>query len=671
MSSLEAECFSDLQGACSHAFVQIRNRILKMWFEDPKKQLIQEHAVSKMEPPYNGDPALIIRTHAFLERHGFINYGIYERLTAIPSPPKGKQRPKVIIIGAGVSGLAAARQLQSFGCEVVILEGRDRVGGRVVTYRKGPYVADLGAMVVTGLGGNPVTTLSVQMNMELHKIKQKCPLYEATGNQVPKHKDEMVEREFNRLLDATSYLSHQVDFNYYNDTPVSLGQALEWVIKLQQKNVKHKQIQQLKAVITLQEKLKANINKMSDVQELLKSMKIEKEALLVEKTKLAAGDASILQEFNLRRLNREMKQLCNEYDSLVTQNQSIEDKLTQLETNPPSSVYLSVRDRQILDWHFANLEFANATPLGNLSLKHWDQDDDFEFTGNHLTVRNGYSCVPVALSEGLDIRLGTAVTDIQYGGPGVTVKAVNPRNQSQPQVFKGDVVLCTLPLGVLKVAVANSGQNQQNFVNFDPPLPDWKVAAIKRLGYGNLNKVVLCFERTFWDPSANLFGHVGTTTASRGELFLFWNLYSAPVLLALVAGEAAAVMENVTDDVIVGRCIAVLKSIFGHAAVPQPKECVVTRWRADPYARGSYSFVAVGSSGTDYDLLAAPVPGASPGENRLFFAGEHTMRNYPATVHGAFLSGLREAGRLADLLLPQPPITNASVAAATAAANHS
>lgn len=44
----------------------------------------------------------------------------------------------------GVSGLAAARQLLSFGCEVVILEGRDRVGGRIVTYRKGPYVADLG-----------------------------------------------------------------------------------------------------------------------------------------------------------------------------------------------------------------------------------------------------------------------------------------------------------------------------------------------------------------------------------------------------------------------------------------------------------------------------------------------------------------------------------------------
>ena len=39
---------------------------------------------------------------------------------------------------------------------------------------------------------------------------------------------------------------------------------------------------------------------------------------------------------------------------------------------------------------------------------------------------------------------------------------------------------------------------------------------------------------------------------------------------------------------------------------------------------------------------------------RVFFAGEHTIRNYPATVHGAFLSGLREAGRIADIFLGAP-----------------
>ena len=49
--------------------------------------------------------------------------------------------------------------------------------------------------------------------------------------QVPKEKDEMVEREFNRLLEGTSYMSHQLDFNLVNGKPASLGQALEAVIK--------------------------------------------------------------------------------------------------------------------------------------------------------------------------------------------------------------------------------------------------------------------------------------------------------------------------------------------------------------------------------------------------------------------------------------------------------
>ncbi|KAK3923068.1 Lysine-specific histone demethylase 1A [Frankliniella fusca] len=291
-----------------------------------------------------------------------------------------------------------------------------------------------------------------------------------------------------------------------------------------------------------------------------------------------------------------------------------------------------------------------------------------------LAVRNGYSCVPVALSEGLDIKLNTAVRHIRYNANGVEVVTSNSRNHSNAVSYKADAVLCTLPLGVLKQSTAPSAAVLPNTVQFTPPLPEWKVAAIQRLGFGNLNKVVLCFERTFWDSNANLFGHVGSTTTSRGELFLFWNLYRAPVLLALVAGEAAAIMENVSDDVIVGRCIAVLKGIFGNTAVPQPKETVVTRWRADPWSRGSYSFVAVGSSGSDYDVLAAPVtppaPGASapggpaasptnaaPGQQpppRLFFAGEHTIRNYPATVHGAFLSGLREGGNICDRYIGCP-----------------
>jgi len=76
--------------------------------------------------------------------------------------------------------------------------------------------------------------------------------------------------------------------------------------------------------------------------------------------------------------------------------------------------------------------------------------------------------------------------------------------------------------------------------------------------------------------------------------------------------------------------------------VPDPLQSVCTRWGTDSFSLGSYSHVAVGASGDDYDILAESV-----GDGRLFFAGEATMRRYPATMHGAFLSGLREAANMA------------------------
>lgn len=40
--------------------------------------------------------------------------------------------------------------------------------------------------------------------------------------------------------------------------------------------------------------------------------------------------------------------------------------------------------RQLLDWHLANLEFANASKLDTLSMRGWDQDDPYEFMGQHV-----------------------------------------------------------------------------------------------------------------------------------------------------------------------------------------------------------------------------------------------------------------------------------------------
>src|SRR5438552_14958204 len=58
--------------------------------------------------------------------------------------------PQVVIIGAGVAGLTAARELAAAGARVLGLEARDRLGGRVMTHHAAEGPVELGAEFVHG-----------------------------------------------------------------------------------------------------------------------------------------------------------------------------------------------------------------------------------------------------------------------------------------------------------------------------------------------------------------------------------------------------------------------------------------------------------------------------------------------------------------------------------------
>lgn len=71
----------------------------------------------------------------------------------------------VIIIGAGISGLAAAKKLKEKGFNVIVLEAQDKVGGRIRTNRSLGVAFDEGASWIHGTNGNPITALAGQAGM--------------------------------------------------------------------------------------------------------------------------------------------------------------------------------------------------------------------------------------------------------------------------------------------------------------------------------------------------------------------------------------------------------------------------------------------------------------------------------------------------------------------------
>lgn len=74
--------------------------------------------------------------------------------------PAGAAKKRIVVVGAGMAGLSAARELKAAGFDVVVIEGRDRIGGRIYTNRSWGTPIDLGASWIHESEGNPLTAIA-------------------------------------------------------------------------------------------------------------------------------------------------------------------------------------------------------------------------------------------------------------------------------------------------------------------------------------------------------------------------------------------------------------------------------------------------------------------------------------------------------------------------------
>jgi monoamine oxidase len=262
--------------------------------------------------------------------------------------------------------------------------------------------------------------------------------------------------------------------------------------------------------------------------------------------------------------------------------------------------------------------------LDNLGLKGFDEDS--KFGGEDVVFPKGYTQLVQALSTDLDIRTKHFVQQISYDDTGVQVT-------TDRGVFNGSRVIVTVPLGVLK----------RGSIKFSPELPEKKLAAIEKLGMGALNKLVLKFPKQFWSSEPHTLAYINGNIPDRYVEFYNWQKYiQQPILVALVSGNFSRSLSQMSKSEVTQNIMSDLQAMFGKDIL-LPTSTLLTQWHNDPFAYGSYSTFSINGNIQDCDRLAEPIG------DRLFFAGEATYGKYIGTVHGALLSGEREANRIAKI----------------------
>jgi monoamine oxidase len=426
-----------------------------------------------------------------------------------------------IIVGAGAAGLAAAQRLHEHGRDCVILEARDRIGGRIWTVRPRSL------------------TVPIEMGAEF----------------------------------------------LHGETP--------------------------------------------ELDEIIRDWALRSADIAGRRWWSAAGTLKVMDDF-WERLDRVMRRLDESRDP----DRSFADALARQRSVAAADRRLAAQF--VEGFHAADLDRVSERALADGGSPRGDVRE--RRIGR---VLEGYDRIIDALaSTVLDrVRLGAVVTDVRWRAGRVEVESRDHGGSPLPTLIARDAIIA-VPLGVLKAPPGDVGG-----IRFDPPLRP-KERAVGLLQSGAVVKVMLEMDHDFW--RARDFGkrrgdeRLDTMSflQARGQVPfpVWWTTYPvrSPLLVGWRGGPGAEAMAEMTRWEIVAGAIDSLATLLGMRTARLADHVVSAHthdWNNDPFARGAYSYVAVGGIHASRHL-ARPVQGT------LYFAGEHADREgRNGTVHGAIASG--------------------------------
>lgn len=576
------------------------------------------------------------------------------------------QKPKIVIIGAGIAGLTAAKKLYTTQnsddlFELCVVEGGNRIGGRIFTTEFCGDRIEMGATWIHGIEGNPIYKIAQEINgfetdkpwdsMGGKRMEEKVTVTE-DGHEVNSSFVNPIASFFSNLLEFSSgegdfgggfgrkiLESFDLGKNGGIDN-LSIGSFLRkgldfyWGLKKDQEKV---------------ESFNLEIGGTENGQEKVESLKLESGG--IEK------DRESVERFDLENGGDEKDEDVEVFENWSRK--SLEEGVFALFEN-------------------IHRHYSAAGDLGTLDFK--GESEYSNFPGDEITIAKGYSSVIESLASVLPpglIQLGRKVMKIEWQLETSDGNKPVKLHFSDGSVMYADHVIVTVSLGVLKQGI------REDSSLFSPPLPSFKTEAISRLGFGVVDKAFLQLSPTHHEnvghdgmnfPNVMMVFHQPGSKLNNPKIPLWIRRTTAihpvypesSVIVSWFAGEEALKVETLDDEEIIDGVSTTLSQALENTkhfknsnesgSSIKFSKVLKCKWGTDPLFLGSYTYIAVGSSGDDLDALAEPLPKESSDEKnskncprlQVLFAGEATSRNHYSTTHGAHLTGLREANRLLE-----------------------